>query len=87
MTWIYEKGLERAKEFGIEGVTYMLTLGVVKVRKKLLFHDRQNIIPAIASTNATIAASCCNEALKIASYIAPNVDNYMMYMGQTGVNI
>ena len=25
--------------------------------------------------------------MKIASYIAPNVENYMMYMGQTGVNI
>lgn len=64
----------RAKEFNIEGVTWSLTQGVVK-----------NIIPAIASTNAIIAASCCNEAFKIATTSAPYLDNYFMLIGTDGV--
>jgi len=31
MTWIFDRATERAAEFGIKGVTFKLTQGVVKV--------------------------------------------------------
>lgn len=68
--WMFQTSLKRAKEFGINGVTRSLTLGVVK-----------NIIPAIASTNAVIAASCCNEAFKLITSCNNVLDDYMMYSG------
>lgn len=74
VTWIFEQAAERAKAFGIGGVTYQLTLGVVK-----------RIIPAVASTNATIAGVLVLEALKITTYCNPVLNNYLMYMGQTGL--
>ncbi|EOD18087.1 hypothetical protein EMIHUDRAFT_425916 [Emiliania huxleyi CCMP1516] len=62
---------ERAAQFNIPGVTLMHTQGVIK-----------NIIPAIASTNAIVAAACANEVL---TNCAAYVNNNLMYIGGQGV--
>lgn len=64
--WLFDAAFARAQIYNIAGVTWSLTQGVVK-----------RIIPAIASTNAIIAASCCNEAFKIATSSNPYLNNYM----------
>jgi ubiquitin-activating enzyme E1 C len=79
ITWLFQKAMKRAQDFNIPGVTYSMTQGVVK-----------NIIPAIASTNAIVAASCCNEALKLITNSnpilgMPDTDNYMMYTGDESI--
>lgn len=72
--WVLDTATARANQFHITGITWSLTQGVIK-----------NIIPAIASTNAIIAAACTQEAFKIATSTAPYLNNYMMYAGNEGV--
>lgn len=57
-----------------QGVTLQLTQGVVK-----------NIIPAIPSTNAIVAAACTMEALKAITMCSSGMNNYMMYVGSEGI--
>ena len=70
--WIAQRAQERGSLHGIDGITFPFTQGVVK-----------NITPAIASTNAVIAASCVNEVLKMATACAPAMSNYFMFNGSS----
>ncbi|XP_073448311.1 NEDD8-activating enzyme E1 catalytic subunit isoform X1 [Aquarana catesbeiana] len=72
--WIFKKSLERASQFHIRGVTYRLTQGVVK-----------RIIPAVASTNAVIAAACSTEVFKIASSAYMPLNNYLVFNDVDGL--
>lgn len=72
--YIYNAARDRATQFNIQGVTVALTQGVVK-----------NIVTAIASTNAVIAAACANEAFKIATMSNPSLNSYWQYVGTDGV--
>lgn len=72
--WVFEKASERAAQFSIFGVTQRLTQGVIK-----------NIIPAVASTNAVVAAVTANEAFKLATGCCASLDNYMLFNDVEGV--
>ncbi|XP_055624776.1 nedd8-activating enzyme E1 catalytic subunit [Toxorhynchites rutilus septentrionalis] len=74
ITWVYEKAQERANTFNITGLSYRLVQGVLK-----------NIIPAVASTNAVIAAACATEVFKIASSCCEPLNNYMVFNDSDGI--
>eukprot|EP01012_Entosiphon_sulcatum_P048120 TRINITY_DN6623_c0_g1_i1.p2 TRINITY_DN6623_c0_g1~~TRINITY_DN6623_c0_g1_i1.p2 ORF type:complete len:460 (-),score=128.17 TRINITY_DN6623_c0_g1_i1:47-1426(-) len=79
--WIAEKARKRAEDFKIGGVEidFRFTLGVVK-----------NVIPAIASTNALVAAGCVHEALKMATAASRSLDSFTVFVGnaydEKGIN-
>ncbi|XP_001633684.2 NEDD8-activating enzyme E1 catalytic subunit isoform X2 [Nematostella vectensis] len=72
--WILDRAKERADEYNIRGVTYRLTQGVVK-----------HIIPAVASTNAVIAAACALEVFKIATSCCNPISNYVVFNDTDGL--
>uniref|UniRef100_UPI0035900A63 NEDD8-activating enzyme E1 catalytic subunit isoform X2 n=1 Tax=Myxine glutinosa TaxID=7769 RepID=UPI0035900A63 len=72
--WVHQKSLERAEQYGIPGITYRLTQGVIK-----------RIIPAVASTNAVIAAVCSFEVFKIATSCFKSLNNYMVFNDVDGL--
>ncbi|KAF0298830.1 NEDD8-activating enzyme E1 catalytic subunit [Amphibalanus amphitrite] len=72
--WILERAQERAAEYGIAGVDYRLTQGVVK-----------RIIPAVASTNAVVAAACATEVFKLVTSCAAPMNNYMVFNDEDGI--
>ncbi|KAL1373463.1 hypothetical protein pipiens_018644 [Culex pipiens pipiens] len=74
LTWVYEKAQDRANTFNITGLSYRLVQGVLK-----------NIIPAVASTNAVIAAACATEVFKIASSCCETLNNYMVFNDSDGI--
>jgi len=74
IAWIHERALARARSFGIAEFDQKYTQGFVK-----------NIIPVCASTNAVISAGVANEAFKIATQCAKNINNWLMFNGLEGV--
>ena len=65
---------ERATSYGIAGVTYRLTQGVIK-----------HIIPAVASTNAVVAAACALEVVKVMTACAEPLKNYIYFEDTDGI--
>lgn len=74
VAWVYEKAMERANRFNISGITYRLVQGVLK-----------HIIPAVASTNAVIAAACATEVFKLATSCYDNMSNYLNFNDIDGI--
>lgn len=78
ISWIMNEAKKHAREFNIDEseITEKFTRGVVK-----------NIIPAIASTQAVIAAACATEALKLITQTGPCIDNNFLYVGNAACGL
>lgn len=74
VSWVYEKAQERANTFHITGLSYRLVQGVLK-----------HIIPAVASTNAIVAASCVTEVFKIATSCYQYYNNSLLFNDIDGI--
>lgn len=74
VSWVFEKAQERANTYNIIGLSYRLVQGVLK-----------NIIPAVASTNAIVAASCVTEVFKIATSCYQPYNNSMLFNDIDGI--
>lgn len=74
VSWVYEKAQERANSYNITGLSYRLTQGVLK-----------HIIPAVASTNAIVAASCVNEVFKVATSCYECYNNFLIFNDIDGI--
>lgn len=74
VAWVHEVAQARARECGIGEVTLALTQDVLR-----------HTVPAVASTNALVAAVCANEVFKCVTGAAAPLENYMMYNGAHGV--
>lgn len=76
MKWLWEVAQEHAKKFELDykEITFKLTKTVLK-----------NTIPAIASTNALVAAIATHEAFKLSTSAAPVLNNYVRWNGKRGI--
>jgi len=74
--WLMNRAIERANEFNIPSgsIDFRKTQGVVK-----------RIIPAVASTNAVIAAQCSTEAFKLVTSAYKNMEDYTLFNQTEGV--
>jgi len=76
MKWLWETAQAHAKKFelNVKEITFKLTKTVLK-----------NTMPAIASTNALIAAIAVHEAFKLCSGSSPALSNYVRWNGKRGI--